>query len=82
MALAREIEEELCVTIRVGDSLPVSEHDYDYGTIELLPFKSKIIHGNIHLKEHSEYKWIKKANLLNLNLAPADVPIARRLVAK
>ena len=82
MALAREIEEELCVTIKVGDSLPVSEHDYDYGTIKLLPFKSEIVNGNIYLNEHSEYRWVEKSHLLDLKLAPADIPIARFLASE
>ena len=75
--LAREVEEELCVSIRVGEGLPVSDYGYEFPKISLFPFKIKIIHGKIYLNEHPEYRWVDKSDLLDLKLAPADIPVAR-----
>lgn len=80
-ALEREIREELNVSISVGDRLPASECEYEFGTVVLHPFWAKIENGEIRLNEHVEGKWVQGSELEKLGLAPADIPIARDLVS-
>jgi 8-oxo-dGTP diphosphatase len=80
-ALVREIREELNVSIAVGDGLPVSEFEYEFGTVVLHPFRAKLESGEIRLNEHVEGKWVQRSELEKLRLAPADIPIARGLVS-
>lgn len=73
--LIREIKEELHVDIEIVASLPANTHQYPNITIQLIPFVCKIITGEIILKEHQDFKWLCKDELLALDWAEADVPI-------
>lgn len=33
--------------------------------------------GEFRLHDHSEYKWVDKTELLNYDLAPSDIPLAK-----
>lgn len=75
--LKREIAEELGVEI--GELVPLHMSDYDYGKVfvRLFGFGCKIVGGTLGLTEHVESRWVDSSELLNCDLAPADVPIAR-----
>jgi 8-oxo-dGTP diphosphatase len=79
-ALEREIQEELEIQIAVGDALPVSSYDYDFGTVVLHPFRAYILSGEINLTEHPEGRWVSRVDLPNLNWVPADIPIMQALL--
>jgi 8-oxo-dGTP diphosphatase len=73
--LIREIKEELDIKITVIESLPSSKHSYPTITINLIPFICKYIGGEILLREHVNFQWLNKNDLLDLDWAEADVPI-------
>ena len=76
-ALNREIKEELNIKIRIVEALPVAEHAYvPEKIIQLIPYRCAIL-GNEKpsATEHSELRWVKKEQLLQLDWAAADVPI-------
>lgn len=80
-ALAREIMEELNIEI-----LPfkrVSAHIHDYGSfkIDLIAYLCNYVSGEIVLLEHQDYKFIEFENLLNFDLAEADIPVVETLKA-
>ena len=79
-ALEREIQEELEIQIEVGDALPSSSYDYDFGTVVLHPFRSNILSGEINLTEHPEGRWVESKDLPDLNWVPADIPIMKALL--
>jgi 8-oxo-dGTP diphosphatase len=79
-ALEREIQEELEIQIAVGEALPASSYDYDFGTVVLLPFRASILSGVINLTEHPEGRWVARKDLPNLNWVPADIPIMQALL--
>lgn len=81
-ALEREIQEELEIQIAVGDALPPSSYDYDFGTVVLLPFRANILSGDINLTEHPEGRWVSRSDLPNLNWVPADIPIMQALLSE
>jgi 8-oxo-dGTP diphosphatase len=75
--LIREIKEELNIEIQIIKVLPSNIHTYPKITIELIPFICAHIGGEIILKEHAQYRWLHKNELLALDWADADVPIVQ-----
>lgn len=76
--LIREIKEELDIEIRVVKALSANTHTYPNITIHLMPFICNYIKGDIQLKEHAQFKWVNKNELLALDWAEADVPIVKQ----
>ncbi|QTE35733.1 (deoxy)nucleoside triphosphate pyrophosphohydrolase [Mucilaginibacter gossypii] len=75
--LIREIKEELHVDVEIVSSLPANTHQYPNVTIQLIPFVCRITFGEIILKEHRDFKWLPKDELLALDWAEADVAVVR-----
>jgi len=81
-ALRREIIEELGIELGALTRLPAVTHAYDFGTIQLIPFLSKV-DTRPHLGElhaHAAARWIALDEWDQLQWAPADVPIIERLL--
>ena len=76
-ALIREIKEELNISIKIIEALPISEYSYvPEKVIRLIPFKCVIQNNETPVAtEHAELRWVKKEDLQKLNWAEADVPI-------
>jgi 8-oxo-dGTP diphosphatase len=73
--LIREIKEELHVDVEIVFSMPSNTHQYPNVTIQLIPFVCKITAGEVLLKEHLDFKWLYKDELLALDWAEADVAV-------
>jgi len=75
--LLREIAEELNIQISIERQLPA--HIYNYGSfvINLIPFVARLASGQLVLREHLDSAWLAPAQLLDLDWAPADIPIVR-----
>ena len=67
--------------VEIIASLPANTHQYPNVTIQLIPFVCKIISGQILLKEHLDFRWLPKDELLALDLAEADVAVVKYYVA-
>jgi 8-oxo-dGTP diphosphatase len=78
--IKREIKEEINIEIEVLKRL--SNSIYDYGTfkINLIPFLTNYISGDIVLAEHKDFKLLDKSELLNLDWAEADIPIVEEFL--
>lgn len=78
--IKREIKEELNIEIEILKK--ISSSIYDYGTfkINLIPFISNYVSGEIILSEHKDYKLLDKSELLNLDWAEADLPIVEEFL--
>jgi 8-oxo-dGTP diphosphatase len=81
-ALARELEEELGVTVRVG--APLAEVGWDYGTTAILlsPFWCSLLQGEPQALDHEEVRWCEPAELARLDWAPADIPILQWVIPR
>lgn len=75
-AIEREILEEFELTIKADEFLINNVCYYPNKTVDLKLYKCRYIFGEFHLHDHSEYCWVNKKNLLNCDLAPADIPLA------
>lgn len=80
-AVLREIQEELNLEIEIISHLCTVTHEYPDFIITMHGFicSSKNIH-EMKLKEHIDYRWLSKADLMLLDWAQADVPIVKRLM--
>lgn len=74
-ALVRELREELAVDVEVGEALVPVEWDYGRGPIRLIPFRCRIVRGELVLVEHTECRWCGPADAADLIWAPADLPV-------
>jgi len=80
--LIREIREELNIDIEIIEGLSPNDYQYADKFIRLIPFICKQTGGEIELKEHAEYKWLDRTNLLDLDWAAADVGVVREFLLK
>lgn len=78
--IKREIKEELNIEIEVLKTLSNSIYDYGVFKINLIPFISNYVSGEIILSEHKDYKLLDKSELLNLDWAEADLPIVEEFL--
>jgi 8-oxo-dGTP diphosphatase len=74
--LQREIQEELCVTVRVGKLLCSSEFVYDHGSFCVQAYWVEIVEGRLTRMVHDRMDWVQAHELRKYNLLAADVPIA------
>ena len=79
--LARELFEELGIEARVGELFAVSRHSYPHVTVRLLAYRIASWRGEFELRAHDEHRWVATTEVLNLPLAPADIPIVERLLS-
>ena len=80
-ALARELREELGIDAEIGDEIARVRHLYEFGEIELIALRVSKFAGEPALKEHDRLAWVEARRLLDYDLAPADVPVARVVAA-
>ena len=79
--LCRELIEELALEIEVKELFMKSEHLYDFGGFVLNTFIAECKDPNIKkVCEHEQYAWVEPKDLLNYDLAPADIPIAEAYI--
>ncbi len=80
--LHREIKEELGIEIRLKEKLLENHHQYDKISINLIPYLAEITSGVIDLKEHKNYRFLNRTELLTLDWAAADIPIVHQLLKR
>jgi 8-oxo-dGTP diphosphatase len=78
--LERELKEELDLTTNCTRILTESIYEYDRGAINLIAIDTEIIEGQISLSVHDKYEWVALENLLDYQLAPADIPVAKWII--
>jgi len=79
--LARELAEELHIRINPREVFPFDDSFYEYGCRRILLIGMAVggYTGVPEAVEHAEIRWVRADSLEALPLAPADVPLARRL---
>ena len=79
-ALIRECQEELAITLSVGDVLMDVIHEYPDMTVHLTLFNATIAEGVPKKLEHNDIKWIKSNEIPNYSFCPADEEILSRII--
>lgn len=79
-ALIRECQEELGVTLSVGDVFMEVIHEYPDITIQLTLFNAVIAEGVPQKLEHNDIRWITPAEIPQYDFCPADVEILDKIM--
>jgi len=79
--LQRELKEELGISSKIGAILITTDYVYEHGHIQLVAMAAEIVGGEFNLTVHDQYDWLSPSEILKLNLAPADVPVAKFLLS-
>ena len=78
-ALIRECQEELAVTLSVGEVFMDVTHEYPDLTVHLTLFNATIADGEPQKLEHNDIRWITPSEIANYEFCPADEEILARI---
>ena len=78
-ALIRECQEELAVTLSVGEVFMDVIHEYPDLTVHLTLFNATIAEGVPQKLEHNDIKWIMSDEIPNYEFCPADEEILAKI---
>ena len=78
-ALIRECQEELAVTLTVGDVFMDVVHEYPDITVHLTLYNAAIAKGIPQMLEHNDIRWITPSEISNYEFCPADEEILREI---
>ena len=85
-ALAREIQEELNIQIKVEEKVAENIHDYGNKVIRLVAFlvSQKVVteQFQFRLSDHDQFSWFAQDQIDKQTLSPADVPFVELLFKK
>ena len=79
-ALIRECQEELAVTLSVGDVFMEVVHEYPDLTVHLTLFNATIADGEPQKLEHNDIKWITPSEIPNYVFCPADEEMLKNIM--
>ena len=77
--LKRELKEEFDIEASVVKYYGSNIHTYDFGTIELMAFRTSWDTGDFKLKDHEEIRWVFTHELDQYDFAPADTAFVDKL---
>ena len=78
-ALIRECQEELNITLAVGDEFMDALHEYPEILVHLTVFNATILKGVPEKLEHNDIKWITPEEISNFEFCPADKDILKKI---
>lgn len=79
-ALIRECQEELAITLSVGEVFMDVIHEYPDLTVHLTLFNDAIAKGEPQKLEHNDIQWISPSEIQNYEFCPADEEILKRII--
>lgn len=81
-ALIHECQEELAITLSVGDAFMYVIHEYTDITVHLTLFNVVIADGVPQKLEHNDIKWITPIEIPSYNFCPADIEFLKNITHK
>lgn len=78
-ALVRECQEELAVTLKVGELFMDVIHQYPDLTVHLTLFHATIQEGALKKLEHNDIRWITVSEIDQYDFCPADEEILKKI---
>ncbi len=80
-ALIRECQEELAITLSVGDEVMDVIHEYPDITVHLTLFNATVAEGEPQKLEHNDIKWITPSEIYDYEFCPADEEILGKIIS-
>lgn len=80
-ALARELDEELGITVEIGMLWDALHHAYPAFDLLMLTYRCRLASGAVPKPiEVADLVWCHSSELRNYDILPADAPLVARLV--
>ena len=79
-ALIRECQEELAITLSIGEVFMDIVHEYPDITVHLTLFNATIVEGIPQKLEHNDIRWIIPNEIPQYEFCPADEEILQQIV--
>lgn len=80
--LVRELHEELDIDVKINRFIYQVEHDYPDFHLSMAVFDCDLVSKQIKMNVHKGIKWLKPENLIELDWAAADLPVAKMVSKK
>lgn len=80
-AIARELDEELRITVNDPKFLLTIEHSYPDFDITMHCFVIEVFTRDLVLTEHLDSRWLAKDQLWDVDWAAADIPVVEKIQA-
>lgn len=81
-ALAREIAEELDLTVEVGEALAITEHSYPDLTVQIRAYACRILDGEPVMRDHDALRWLGPDALYEVPWVEADLDLLPAVEAR
>ena len=81
-ALIRECQEELNITVCVGETFMEVTHTYPDITVHLTLLNATIAQGVPQKLEHNDMRWITPSEIANFTFCPADEEILQEIIKR
>jgi A/G-specific adenine glycosylase len=78
-ALQREIQEELCIQIKIGEKLNVFRHAYTHFRVTVHAFYCSMMAGKLRAVETQDIAWATPQELFHFPMGKVDRLIARMI---
>lgn len=80
--LIRELKEEMNLDVKItpGDYFMTVNHEYPDFSIEMHSYIIPVDNRNFEMLEHNKHCWLHLDKLMELDWAPADIPIVKALI--
>jgi len=77
--LTRELHEELEIDVEIENFFYQVEHDYPDFHLSMAVFECKLISKEMKMNVHKGIKWLKPEDMMTLDWAAADIPVAQKI---
>lgn len=77
--LTRELHEELDIDVKIGDKFYQVEHDYPDFHLSMAVYECELISKEMKMNVHKGLKWLKPQDMMTLDWAAADIPVAQKI---
>lgn len=78
--LARELQEELGIFVKIGGYIAESTFQYSDNHIRLLGYRVKYISGEFRLSAHDEIQWVFPNEFNKYDFAEADLQLIEKIL--
>ena len=76
-ALTRELQEELEIEVKIGKFFYQVEHDYPDFHLSMAVYECELISKDLKINVHKGIKWLNAKDIMSLDWAAADIPVAK-----
>ena len=80
--LTRELHEELEIDVEINNFFYQVEHDYPDFHLSMAVYECTLISKEMKMNVHKGIKWLAPAEMMSLEWAAADIPVAQLVVDK